>query len=421
MAGQIEEYLFNKLELAIEETKSTEHCLSTVLFGLHGDFEKLKNLLKDKSTAIKPEEYRENLYLLNNLLTQWQLISKGQSIYSPEALAFAYKLDKRLKEISKKLEGGEGSGKGEGSSTTAAAATTQDAADVSLTGNLDTYRWSSRTVDPSKVHGFEDKERFLERLLLRKESKNGFKAFAIVGMTGVGKTTLCQLIFNNKKVKDHFLPRIWVCLSKQPEDDEDNSKETVKRMLMCLGVDDEIIQEAGKDQNLGLQKLMFALRLQLMGKKYLIVLDDVRKPDDVRNWDECFGDLASESTEDDKCYGQLAYGLPKRHGGTVIITTRSEEIAKKMVGEENLHRLPILKDDEICWKIFKDSVEKDGKKFPENLMPLKDMIVDKCAGLPLAAKMMGEILHQKLPKQPNTQTNPAESQNQQQSQQQSTV
>ena len=70
MAGQIEEYLFNKLELAIEETKSTEHCLSTVLFGLHGDFEKLKNLLKDKSTAIKPEEYRENLYLLNNLLTQ---------------------------------------------------------------------------------------------------------------------------------------------------------------------------------------------------------------------------------------------------------------------------------------------------------------------------------------------------------------
>ena len=115
-------------------------------------------------------------------------------------------------------------------------------------------------MDPSKVHGFEDKERFLERLLLRKEGKNGFKAFAIVGMTGVGKTTLCQLIFNNRKVRDHFLPRIWVCLSKQADDDEDNRKETVKRMLICLGMD-IIIQEADKYPNLGLQKLMFALRL----------------------------------------------------------------------------------------------------------------------------------------------------------------
>ena len=62
---------------------------------------------------------------------------KGQSIYSPDALAFAYKLDKRLKEISKKLEGGEGSERGAGST---AATTGQDAADASLIENLDTYR-----------------------------------------------------------------------------------------------------------------------------------------------------------------------------------------------------------------------------------------------------------------------------------------
>lgn len=411
MAGKIEEYLLEKLNLAITETNSTEHELSKLLFDLHSDFEKLKNLLEKSRATSQTDQYREKLYCLNNLLTEWQLISKGRSIYRPEALAFSYKLNKRLKKIKKDLRGGEASGSAE-KTTPATTSTTQDTVDGSLPKNFDTYRWSSRTVDPTKVYGFDDKERFLERLLLRKESKDKFKAFAIVGMTGVGKTTLCQLIFNNDKVKDHFLPRIWVCLSKQPEDDGDNKKEIVKRMLICLGVDDEIIEEAGKDTN-GLQKLIFALRLQLRGKKYLIVLDD------AWNSDDCLKDLSSESTHDERCYGQLAYGLPKGHGGTVIITTRSEEIAKQMVGEENLHQLlPILKDKESCWKIFMDSVQKDPIKFPEELKPLKELIVEKCAGLPLSAKMMGEIMHQQLL---NKQKNENKSSQQQSQEQQSEV
>ncbi|KAL3522148.1 hypothetical protein ACH5RR_014982 [Cinchona calisaya] len=386
MAGEeIEKYLLDKLDQAIKETESTEQYLSTCFFDLHSDFKKLKESLEtdSRSNQARSGQRRENVYYLNNLLTEWQLISKSQSVYSPEALVLTYKLSKSLKKIRKDLRGGEGSRVPDKTSLQ----NTPTDANINLPKNLATYRWSSRAVDPSKVYGFDDKERFLERIVVRKESKNGFKAFAIVGMPGVGKTTLCQLIFNNKQVKAHFLPRIWVCLSKQPEDDQDNRKEIVKRMLTCLGVDDEIIEKAAEDQSL--QKLMFALRIQLMGKKYLIVLDDA--------WNSCFGGLFSEPKKDDKSfYGKFSYGLPKGHGGTVIITTRSEEIAKNMVGEENLHQLPVLQDKESCWKIFKDTVEKDDVQFPDKLMPLKDLIVDKSAGLPLAAKMMGEIMHQKL-------------------------
>ncbi|KAL3576895.1 hypothetical protein D5086_022178 [Populus alba] len=53
----------------------------------------------------------------------------------------------------------------------------------------------------------------------------------------------------------------------------------------------------------------------------------------------------------------LAYGLPKGYGGTVIVTSRNKDLAKKMVGEENLHPVLPLADKEKCWLIFKDAVE----------------------------------------------------------------
>ncbi|KAL7243918.1 hypothetical protein ACSBR1_016186 [Camellia fascicularis] len=67
-----------------------------------------------------------------------------------------------------------------------------------------------------------------------------------------------------------------------------------------------------------------------------------------------------------------------------------------MVGEENLHRLEQISDPESCWKIFKDSVDSDGEQFSRQLETQKDKITERCDGLPLAAKMMGQIAHEQL-------------------------
>ena len=130
-------------------------------------------------------------------------------------------------------------------------------------------QWSTRVVDASMVRGFDNEVTLLDKLVLRQGSDDQFKAIGIVGKAGVGKTTLCQVIFNKPEVQKYFLPRIWVCTSRKPNEDNDTRVAIVKRMLDCLGVDEEIIDKVHEDHSL--KGLLYALHHQLYRKRYLIV------------------------------------------------------------------------------------------------------------------------------------------------------
>jgi hypothetical protein len=71
-------------------------------------------------------------------------------------------------------------------------------------------------VDVSEICGRDKVRDYLVSILLGKKGSEEEKSpyvISLVGMGGIGKTTLAQLAYNDPKVKAHFEKRIWVCVS----------------------------------------------------------------------------------------------------------------------------------------------------------------------------------------------------------------
>ncbi|XP_022996103.1 probable disease resistance protein At4g19060 [Cucurbita maxima] len=252
-------------------------------------------------------------------------------------------------------------------------------------------RWVAETVDESTIHGVENELLVLRKMLEKPEvdgGGNGFRAIGVTGVRGIGKSTVCRAFLQNPEVKSKFLPRIWVSMSRIFSEDRDTKIAVLKRILISLGV--------GIDTNIPgeqtVRRLLYALRLQLRGKRYLVVLDDVQESETEEEqngfWDLNCSQKTGENFRD---------GFPRGEGGAIIVTSRSEKAAKGMVGEGNLRRLVPQKDPESLWKIFWQEVAKDGDsslhrhRHHSNLKETKVEVMKKCGGLPLAAKMMGQI------------------------------
>ncbi|KAL4018898.1 hypothetical protein IC575_022527 [Cucumis melo] len=261
------------------------------------------------------------------------------------------------------------------------------------------FKWVTQTVDGSTVHGVENELLVLQKMLEKPTiggGGDGFRAIGIIGVRGIGKSTIARAFLQKSEVKSKFLPRIWISMSRNFTEDDDPKIALLKRILITLGVDTKF----PGGETLG--SLLYALRLQLRGKRYLIVLDDVQEFKTEKEQNDWYWDLNSC----EKIGEKLRDGFPKGNGGVVILTSRSEKAAKAMVGEGNLRCLVPQKDPESFWEIFRQEVVKDGVSIPDEILNFKELkvkLLKKCGGLPLIAKMMGEIQFKKeLEKKKNT-------------------
>jgi hypothetical protein len=210
-----------------------------------------------------------------------------------------------------------------------------------------------------------DKKKIIDLLLTEEANHDdtNFHIVPIVGMGGIGKTTLAQHVFQDGLVKERFGTKAWACVS-----DDFDVMRISKAILESVTSHPCDLKEYNQVQ--------VKLREALDGKKFLLVLDDV--------WNKNYGLWVALKTP-------FAAGAP---GSKIILTTRDADVAL-MVGPTEYHCLKPLSDQD-CWSVFvKHAFENRDLGAQTNLQSVCERIVTKCKGLPLAARTLGGLLRTK--------------------------
>ncbi|KAL3509001.1 hypothetical protein ACH5RR_028402 [Cinchona calisaya] len=196
----------------------------------------------------------------------------------------------------------------------------------------------------------DEADKVIDRLVIG--SKN-LEIIPIVGMPGLGKTTLAKSVYNHPSILHHFHIHLWCSVSQVYN--------TKKLLLQIL-----LLPHSSLDEG----DLFHELYKRLKGNKYLIVFDDVWN---IGVWND-FGC----SFPDDK------------NGSRILFTSRFSNVASEVKIGREPHNLRSLTDEE-SWELLQKKVF-GNEGCPQALHGLGMEIAKSCKGLPLTIVVMAGIL-----------------------------
>ncbi|WOH03108.1 hypothetical protein DCAR_0522500 [Daucus carota subsp. sativus] len=211
----------------------------------------------------------------------------------------------------------------------------------------------------------EDKSKLLARLTGADPRRT---LISVVGMGGLGKTTLVTKIYNEQAIQG-FDCCAWISVSRIYESD---IEELLRSMIREFFKAEKVMVPS----NLGsmdYRHLVGMLIEVLRLKRYFVVLDDVWSID---LWIRIRGAFPDNG-----------------RGSRILFTTRNETVANSVGPGSHVHRLEPLKEDD-AWSLFcKKAFWTDpDRNCPSELESSARFILKKCEGLPLAIVAIGGLM-----------------------------
>ncbi|TVU24739.1 hypothetical protein EJB05_27193, partial [Eragrostis curvula] len=228
-------------------------------------------------------------------------------------------------------------------------------------------KWESRDtshlLDESLVFGRSEEKECIIKSLLCCSQGSGIHVLPIVGMGGIGKTTVAQLVYNDGRVQESFDLMGWVHVSE---------KFDLRRLTIEI-TDSLTRKPCGFN---ALSSVHDVLKEGVNAKSVFLVLDDL-----WNEWQFCWQDLLRP--------------LKFARNVTILVTTRSKEVTRLVQTVEPLV-LGSLPED-YCWLLFQHYAFGDRIIDEESsLVKVGKKIMNKCGGLPLAIKSIGSLLRSKM-------------------------
>ncbi|XP_051133306.1 putative late blight resistance protein homolog R1B-17 [Andrographis paniculata] len=208
-----------------------------------------------------------------------------------------------------------------------------------------------RSTSNYQMVGLVDKFVELRSLVVR----SSYAIISVVGMAGIGKTTLVKQLFNDPLILNHFKYRAFVSIGQKYE-----SKQVIIDVLSQIENHDiEMLRSLSE------KKLYEYMQRTLEDKRYLLVLDDV--------WDTQL------------CVELSLYGGEKCR---VLLTSRVESV----YGSITTNFYTRFLNEEESWFLLREKVFGKDSSCPSKLVEVGKKIAKNCEGLPLAIIGVAKLL-----------------------------
>ncbi|KAL3330804.1 hypothetical protein AABB24_034564 [Solanum stoloniferum] len=338
-----------------------------LLFGFQDEFQRLSSMFstiqavledaQEKQLNDKPlENWLQKLnaatYEVDDILDEYKtkatrFLQSEYGRYHPKVIPFRHKVGKRMDQVMKKLN-----------------AIAEERKNFHLQEKIierqaATQETGCVLTEPQVYGRDKEKDEIVKILINNVSDAQKLSVLPILGMGGLGKTTLAQMVFNDQRVTERFYPKIWICVS-----DDFDEKRLIKAIVESI--------EGKSLSDMDLAPLQKKLQELLNGKRYLLVLDDV--------WNE-----------DQQKWANLRAVLKVGASGAFVLTTTRLEKVGSIMGTLQPYELSNLSPED-CWFLFIQRAFGHQEEINPNLVAIGKEIVKKSGGVPLAAKTLGGIL-----------------------------